>query len=101
MEWVEKNPMSAECEECRNENSEKMTQENWEQRLWACIQDGTEEQYNKLWDEHPDLADHMMKEFYEVAANNMLHFTEADRQAGLERLKARIREERGESMFKE
>lgn len=153
MEWLEANPLPAECCDCHEEDcyncdtagrrwylSEKdelqlrresllnaierlqkrvseidnrleqieqeadepnvlMTQEMWEECLFACTMAGDIEQYNKLWNEYPDLVENMMREFDEVAARNPIHTTEEEKQASWERFVARMRKEYGEDFI--
>ena len=51
---------------------------------------------NKLWSEHPDFVENMLREFDEVVAQNPIHTTEEEKKASWERFKARMREEYGE-----
>jgi hypothetical protein len=76
-----------------------MTQELWEHCLSVCIMDDNVEQYNKLWNEYPEYAESMMREFEEVATQSGYHVTEEESRASFERFKARMREEYGEDFI--
>jgi len=89
----------AQIEKALNEPNVQMTQEMWESCLWACIQADDMEQYNRLWNELPDLADNMMREFYEVAATNPVHLSEEEIRASWERFKTMMREKYGEEFI--
>ena len=88
-----------EIEQALEEPNMQMTQEMWEACLWVCIQAGDTERYNGLWNEHPDLADNMMREAHEIAAKNPIHFTEEETRASWERFKAMVREKHGEDFI--
>lgn len=89
----------AQIEQALDEPNVQMTQEMWESCLWACIQADDMERYNRLWNEHPDLADNMMREFYEVAAKNPVRLTEEEIRSSWERFQARMREKYGEGFI--
>ena len=55
--------------------------------------------YNKLWNEYPEYAESMMREFEEVATQSGYHVTEEESRASFERFKARMREEYGEDFI--
>jgi len=89
----------AQIEYALDEPNVQMTQEMWEQCLWVCVQAGDIERYNRLWNEHPDLEENMMREFWDVVAKNPIHLTEEETQASLERFKAKMREKYGEDFI--
>lgn len=88
-----------EIEQALEEPNVQMTQEIWGACLWVCIQAGDTDRYNRLWNEHLDFADNMMREAHAVAAKNPIHFTEGEIQESLARFKARMREEHGEDFI--
>ena len=88
----------AQLEEVEEENI-PMTQEIWEHCLSVCVQDGTVEQFNKLWDEYPEFAERMMQEFDDVVLQADTHVTEEEKLASWERMKARLRAEFGEDFI--
>ncbi len=85
--------------EVEEEPNVLMTQELWEHCLSVCIMDDNVEQYNKLWNEYPEYAASMMREFEEIAVHSGYHVTEDETRASFERFKARMREEYGENFI--
>lgn len=81
------------------ETDAQMTQQMWEQCLWACIIEGDVEQYNRIWNEHLDFADNMMLEFQETVEKNLPHLTKEEIQESFDRFKARMRDEFGEDFI--
>lgn len=70
-----------------------LTQEQWEQRLFMCIQDGDAQQFRRLWERYPTLVESMMREFEETVAQNDISISGEDARASWARFIDRMKEQ--------
>lgn len=70
-----------------------MSQKDWERCLYLCTLAGNAQLYRKLWNEHPEFLEHMMREFEEKAASVDRHITEEEIKASWKRFEERMKAE--------
>lgn len=70
-----------------------LTQEQWEQLLFMCIQDGDVQQFCRLWERYPTLAKSMMREFEETVSQNDISISGEDARASWARFIDRMKEQ--------
>lgn len=121
MEWLNKGVIPIECQGCIDGCDESeiadvdrklyrfvelgenpnitLTQEMWERSLYICILSGCPQQYNKLWNDYPQFAETMIREFEKAAAESKEDGMKAKTIASLERFKERMRAELGEELI--
>ena len=70
-----------------------LTQEQWEQRLYVCIQDGDVQQFCRLWESYPELVENMMRDFEETVAQSDIRISDEDARASWGRFVERMKEQ--------